>query len=409
MDHPRPSDPVPPVAARSWLPGSIWANLVRSRLVRLVVLFGFGSFARMLLVSIVPLKAYALLGTSYAVSGAYLLAGCISVATSLMVPRLDGRVGHRVVFLSGTGALALGIALLAFNVPAVFLVGLALHAVGYSTIEIVMSYYALEGFRRDEFLHFEPARTFTGAIACTVAPWLAIMLMSTVPQSVPFMVSVGVLASSCVYFWWLGLGPGISRGRGIRAINPFSHIRHFFAQPRLRLAYVLTVGRSGFWTIYNTFIPIYAVRLGFSPVFAATLVWLSMMWLLAGPFWGFLARRFGTRRVLLPSYLLGGAFMLLGGLTSSWPGLSVGLCFVASLAIGVLDGPGNVLFLRAVKPLQRPNMAAVFATFRDVGQILPQLAFGLILLFADFNAALAAAGLVLMTLAWLCRHIPRRM
>ena len=56
------------------------------------------------------------------------------------------------------------------------------------------------------------------------------------------------------------------------------------------------------------------------------------------------------------------------------PWVASALMVFAALGTTMLDGAGNVLFYRAVRGRERAEMTAVFATYRDVGQ-LERLAF----------------------------------
>ena len=68
------------------------------------------------------------------------------------------------------------------------------------------------------------------------------------------------------------------------------------------------------------------------------------------------------------------------------PVLLVGAAFGAS----IIDGPGNIPFLRATRPHERPAMAGIYMTYRDVSQFVPVAVFSLILTVAELTTAFLA-------------------
>ena len=75
----------------------------------------------------------------------------------------------------------------------------------------------------------------------------------------------------------------------------------------------------------------------------------------------------------------------------------------------VLDGLGNIPFLRAVRPFERPQMATVFRTYIDLSDLLPAALYSLLLTFFDIRAVFFAAGLWMLVSAAVARHLPRSM
>jgi hypothetical protein len=75
----------------------------------------------------------------------------------------------------------------------------------------------------------------------------------------------------------------------------------------------------------------------------------------------------------------------------------------------VLDGLGNIPFLRAVKPFERPQMATVFRTYIDLSDLLPAALYSVLLSFFDIRVVFLAAGLWMLVAAAVARHLPRSM
>lgn len=375
---------------------------------RLAAIYGLVMLARMLLMTVLPLKALDVFGAPQFVSGVYFLIGCVAIATSLSIPALAYRMDRRLVFLVGAGLLAICLPFLASADGVAFGVGLALQAMGVVILEVVMALYALDTLRRTEFLSYEPIRLFVGGSAAVLGPWLGVWLATNYGQGVAFLASGVGVAGLVLYYLSVRrrLGEATTRRK---PANPLGHIREFFGQPRMLLAYLLAMGRSGWWMTFYVYLPIVALSLGFSRLEAASLVSLTMIFLLTAPFWGWVARRLGTRAIVRWGYLVCGTATVGAGLMQHQPVVAMGLFVFASLGLATLDGPGNTFFLRAVRPLRRPEMTAVFSTYRDVGQTLPQLVFALLLLVFDLSAVLYAAGIGAILLGLLAGKLPRRL
>lgn len=376
---------------------------------RLALIFGFSALSRLLLITLLPLKAAEIFGLPGKVSAIYFLAGCAAIATSLLIPALVRRSSRRSVFMLGVACLGLCLPFLASRSPVAFALGLGLQCMGTVIIEVAVALYALDSLKRNEFLRLEPLRLFFGGISAVVGPWLGVYLATTYAPSISFMLSGAVVVGLAAYFLAvrrnLGEAPKISR----RPAHPLRHIAEFMAQPRMRLAYLLAIGRTGWWTTFYIYLPIFALSLGFSELAAATVVSLTMLWLLTTPLWGRVARRVGTRTIVCAGNAVCGLATIGAAVTQAQPALALALFVLAALGLGILDGPGNTYFLRAVRPLRRAEMTSVFSTYRDIGQAVPQLVYAILLLFFDLESVLYAAGAGTLALAWLSLYLPRRL
>jgi len=84
------------------------------------------------------------------------------------------------------------------------------------------------------------------------------------------------------------------------------------------------------------------------------------------------------------------------------------LCFAAFSAT-VIDGAGNVPFLRAVHPYERAAMTSVFMTFRHVGSLLIPGVLAVVLWLLPLPFVFVAGGLMTLAMAALSRYLPRRL
>jgi hypothetical protein len=109
------------------------------------------------------------------------------------------------------------------------------------------------------------------------------------------------------------------------------------------------------------------------------------------------------------AYALGGATTLAVALVAGLPWLGTLLLLGACAVVSAIDGPGNTLFLRAVRPLERAEMTAVFMMYRDTAQLVVPGFYALLLLVLPLPFVFAASGLGTAALALVARYIPRRM
>ena len=90
------------------------------------------------------------------------------------------------------------------------------------------------------------------------------------------------------------------------------------------------------------------------------------------------------------------------------PWLAAGLLIFASILTSVIDGAGNTPFLRAVKPLQKAEMTAVFMTYRDGSQLATPGLFSQLLKFLPLSSVFVVTALGMAGLALLARYLPKR-
>ena len=82
---------------------------------------------------------------------------------------------------------------------------------------------------------------------------------------------------------------------------------------------------------------------------------------------------------------------------------------IAALGATILDGAGNVLYFRAVRPWERSEMTGIFLTYRDASQLAPPGLFALLLKVFALPVVFFAAGTWMFASVFFCRYIPRRM
>jgi MFS family permease len=191
--------------------------------------------------------------------------------------------------------------------------------------------------------------------------------------------------------------------------NPLRYLHRFFAQPRLRLAWTLALGRAGWWILFFVYAPIYAVTSGLGEIAGGAIVSAGGAALFLTPLWGWMARRFGMRPMLVVGYGATGALTGAVAAMAGEPLFGAYLLVAAALAASVIDGVGNATFLRAVRPLERAEMTTVFNTFRHAAQIVTPGLFVVLLDRFDLAAVFLAGGAFMAAMMILSFYIPRRM
>jgi len=226
----------------------------------------------------------------------------------------------------------------------------------------------------------------------------------------PFIITAGAALILLILFWSLRLGENAVLTPMRRPPpSPARYLRRFFAQPRLRLAWALAAARSSWWNLFYVYTPIFAVTSGLSAETGGIIVSIGTGWIWLVPIWGWAGRRFGLRRLLQAGYAMAGALSICTALTIGTPWLGATLLVLAALGTEVIDGAGNLLFLRAVHPYERSEMTTVFVSFRDVAQLGPPTVCALLLSLFSLPSVFAAGGLMMLAASLLSRRIPRRL
>jgi MFS family permease len=382
-------------------------SLVRPGPAAFLALFFLEAVGRTLLIAVIPLQALASLGDAQNVSTLYFGASVAGLLFSFAIPWLIRRLRRRGLIALGALANVTAAIGLATETLSGLALGLWLHIVATACFEVPLNLYVLDYVRRKELGRFEPNRIFAAAAAWALCPSLGVALRAHVAPWVPFAAS-GVATLILLFYFRRVRGTEEPPRPPIVPANPLRYLLRFFAQPRLRLAWTLALGRAGWWILFFVYAPIYAVTSGLGEVMGGAIVSAGGLALFLTPLWGWMARRFGMRPMLAVGYGATGA--LTGAVAATvepWFGAS--LLVAAALAASVIDGVGNATFLRAVRPLERAEMTTVFNTFRHAAQIVTPGLFAVLLERFDLAAVFLAGGAFMAAMMMLSFYIPRRM
>ncbi len=375
----------------------------------MAILFTFESFSRALLISLVPLEAYRILGDAGAVSLLFFLGSAAGLGANFAVPWLVRQVGRRWVYTVGAVLLFAAPIVLAGGSLPTQAFGMVLRALGVVSLGICLNLYIMDHVHRRDFSRSEPKRIFYSAGAWTLGPALGVYLATEIDPWAAYGTSAFSALALLAYFWFLRISdsPAIGSGR-YRASSPRQFIPRFFAQPRLLLAWLISFCRYAWWAMFMIYVPIYAVQSGLGELAGGLIVSLGAGFTFLMPLWGRYARAVGVRRVLVTGYMVAGVLTLVVAVVSGEPWLAAGLLIVAALFMVTIDAVGNMPFMLAVRPRERAEMTTVYATYRDMGEILPPGLFALLLLVFNLPIVFVVTGLATVAMSHVCRRMHPR-
>jgi len=311
------------------------------------ILFALESFARAILATVVPLEALELLGRGDRVSLLFFLVSAIGLCGSFAVPWFVRRTARRWVYTAG--ALLLVAACVSFaggTLTGQFL-GMAARVLGVVAMTICVSLYIMDNIPRHDLGRTEPMRLFYSAGARTAGPALGVFLRTGVAENAPYFVSAVTGLAMLGFFWFLRLGdrPEIGPPKRARAPGPLRNLRRFLQQPRLRLAWLIAVGRNAWWAMFFIYTPIYGVQSGLGEVAGGVIVSLGTGLLFLMPIWGWCVRRFGIRRILVSALGGSGMLTLAVACTVDFPLLATLFLLAAAFCMTVMDAAGSMPFM----------------------------------------------------------------
>ncbi len=375
------------------------------------ILFGLESLGRSVIAVVLPIQTLRVMGSDEGVSTLFLVGAVAALGLAFLIPRLIGRLGR--VRLSALGILLMAAAAVLFvvqDLPAQVL-GFVLRAGGFAFLYAGLSLFVMEHIPRDKLGRSEPLRMLSVGVAWTVGPLLGVWIAALWGAWAPFVASAAVALVLLGYFWRLRFDerPVCAPKDPRRAVNPWTNLASFLAQPRLVLAWVQAIGRTIFWASFLIYTPLYAVATGLGAETGGLVVALGSAFMLMTPVWGWLARRFGIRRVSVAAFTLSAVAMTAAGLLATTPWLGAACIVAGAGAMSMIDGYGNALFYRACKPSQRLAMTPIFAAQRNLADITQAGLFAILLSFFPIQVVYLTLGAMLLGLAVVSSRIHPRL
>ena len=246
--------------------------------------------------------------------------------------------------------------------------------------------------------------------AFAAGPWLGVYLYRNVAEWSPYLLVGAAMLVLLTLFWSMRLADNPSlQAATTPPSTPLSFVRRFASQPRLVLSWILALGRNGWWVMFFMCVPIYITSVGYRPEVGGALVSLGLAPMLLVRVWGRMALKIGVRTLLMFAYGMTGAFALMAAAAAAAaiPSVCMIFLFLAAFSATMIDGAGNVPFLRAVRHYERSEMTSVFMTFRHVGALCIPGVLTLVLWVAPLPSAFVVGGALSLCMAMLSRFLPR--
>ena len=396
-DHERPSSmtaslPSPALAARP-SPGP-WT---------FAGIYTLESAVRALTATVIPLQALYLLGQPRLVSLVYLAVSAASLLGGFLIPFAIARFGRGRVYGFGASALMVFPLLLATHTIEGQIAGMAGRALASVCTVITFQLYVMDYIAKKDLVRSEPLRFQMGSLIWAIGPALGVYLYERIGPVGAMVLPAFFGAMVLLNFLRLGLE---ERTRAKPPGNPLANIRRFVEQPRLRLAWSIAFCRTVWWGMTMVYMPLYLVRAGEPQITGAIASSLAVGLLFFTPVWGRVAMRFGIRLSLTTCFVTLGITTIAAAMVDN-PYLAAALIVIGGLPAGGLDGIGGIPFLRAVHSYERPQMAGIYRTYIEMGDLLSSAVYAVLLSFFDIPAVFVAAGMIAFLGATLCRYLPR--
>lgn len=356
------------------------------------ILSGLEAAVRGTLISTVPLAVYDAFGSAANLSTVYLTAGVITLFWGLLVPRLTQIFPRRWVYSGGCVLYLVAMALFIHGTALSVQLAILVSAIATVTTFVCLNAYVLDYVARTDLGRTQSLQMVFAAVPWAVGPMAGVGLRSLWAPA-PFLVAGGFATLLLAVFWYLRLGNGkqISRAKG-PAVNPLAYLGRFFAQPRLIIGWMFAVFRSCGWWVYVVYVPIFCIENGLGDKLGGIMLSVSNATLLTSPLMERWARAQTVRRAMRLTLAYACITFVGAALVSGLPLVALGLLFLGSFGLVMLDVIGGLPFMMSVKPSERAEMAAVYSSFRDVSGILTPAAAWTVLLFAPLACIFAASG-----------------
>ena len=377
-------------------------------------LFFIEAMARASLATVIPLQSYALLKEARYVSYLGFALALGGLIAGLCVPMLIARISRRWTYTLGACCLiAASATLVSVSVPGQ-IGGMALRNFGSLSINIALMLYIMDYVHKHELVRNDSLRMAVATLGWTVGPFLGVWMYERISPVAAFGWSAGWSVLLIGAFWYFRMSdPDVIIPAKAPPANPFDFVPRFLGQPRLVLAWMIAFGRSGFWGTLFVYGPILMKKTeaGFdvaglhvsSSDAAGILVSLSQVLLITALFWGRIGGLIGLRATVALCFAGMSATLLAAGLAGeSAPFLAGGILLLTSFFATGLDAVGGVPFYRAVRARERAPMTAVYRTYLEIGDLIPNLVYGVILLWLPLGSVFAVYGLACVGFALVC-------
>ena len=151
--------------------------------------------------------------------------------------------------------------------------------------------------------------------------------------------------------------------------------------------------------MYVVYLPIFAVQNGLGEQVGGLALSITNGILFATPLMLKWMQNHSIKHAVRLGFVGSGLLFFFATFTAEWPWVALAGLFFGSIFLILLDISAGLPFLLAVRPAQRTEMSAIYATYRDVSGILTPGAAWLVLLITPVSGVFAASGAALIV-AW---------
>jgi len=372
------------------------------------LLYTLHSFAQAITITLIPLEALRILESPRDVSLLFFAVSWATFAGRFAIPLLIQRFRRRRVITAGYLLMTAAPMLLGAGGLPFLAAGMAVRIFGSACGYITLNLYIMDYVKKEDLARVEPLKYGMSGLAWTAGPTLGVLLFEGVHPYAAFGLASAFGIATVSYFWYLRVtdDPAVAPARQPLP-NPFRFVRRFFQQRRLRLAWLLGVGRETWWNLLLVYGPVYVVTAGAGELVAGYLTSAGMATMMISFLAGWLARRHGLRPVMGVGFVVGGlATLAVLADYDAWM-WGAACLLAAGLGINACDAVGNVLFFRMVRKRERPEMTMVYSTYGEIAGLLFTGVFSVLLSVFDLWVAFAVTGAAMFGFAALTRSIPR--
>jgi MFS transporter, ACDE family, multidrug resistance protein len=370
---------------------------------------GLEGLGRSVTVTVLPLAAFATLGSKEAVTYAYFAGSFVALFATLNVGTLESWMARRWVVTLGIVSIVIANIILLTDIGPLIPVAMGLVATEAAIFAVCMSLFIMDYIDKRELRRNESRRMVHNGVAWMIGPMVSILLYTEVDKRLPFLAAIVCALAALTYFWVLRLGanPVLSTPKS-KAPNPLQNIPRYFQQKYLRIAYLITLVRGTFWASFFIYAPLYTVEAGLPAWTAGGVVSAVAMLLILSPTVLWFTDHTSTRFVIISGFILIAASLVVLGLIGDARPVGVVFWITGAWGASWLDVLGNIPFMRTVKPRERVAMTTVFSSWRETSSfVAPGLA-ALVLLAGPFWVFyFILAGACLVT-AFAAATLPRR-
>src|SRR6185369_9489361 len=218
----------------------------------------------------------------------------------LLVPALIYHFKRRWVYTGGIimGVLA-AVALSTDTIPGQFL-AMLLRSTSSVACSVTLMLYVMDFIPRQQMVRSEPLRLFMSCLAWGLGPWLGVVLYQRYGSIGTAAVSIASYATLLIFFWYLRISDNPAVAAGTRPPpHPIANIRRFVSQPRLLLGWLISFGRSAWWSMFFVYPTLYLTNQGIDASWSGKLAGAGNILLMLTLPIGWIARRSGIRKVIV--------------------------------------------------------------------------------------------------------------